>query len=474
MESPCPRCGCSPAPEADPADRGQLRLRLAQLNSLIASLSAEHERLLAQSDSIVYPVLSLPPEVVSLIFIRCIPSGSPVYPSPIEAPLLLTQICRQWREIAIDTPELWQSIALLDTRSVEVFNSWILRSGSLPLTFSLNCVDPIHAASLLDVCLPHVRRWQDVELALPAGVLRRLDDDFPLLMLRNISLLLRGPFSQDGNLTTTQPITMSNAPLLCSANVATYPDVALELPWTQLTSLTLGRLDPGDCFAILQRCPLLTTLDISITGAATEAESLPLLTLPLLESFTFPSDLSTALPRLRFPRLAHIHIRETVVFGAAHAGALQTLLTHVPAPVARLALTLKYPASPTLEHCLAAVPASLPTLALHCGNAATIAPLLAVLQRPGVLPALARLRIAGGRVFDGDYAEIAAMLRARLGTLHEFVLVVETYGRAEAARDVPRIRAMPRFRALAADGLRMRIEQPVYPVLTALDQGVGT
>ncbi|KAJ7314183.1 hypothetical protein DFH08DRAFT_638894, partial [Mycena albidolilacea] len=80
-----------------------------------------------------------PPEITSLIFAHCFlesPSSFP-QPSPLKAPLLLAQICCQWRDIAIASPELWQSTGLVDTRSVHVFETWLARSGNHPLNLSL-------------------------------------------------------------------------------------------------------------------------------------------------------------------------------------------------------------------------------------------------------------------------------------------------------------------------------------------------
>ncbi|KAF8146313.1 hypothetical protein K438DRAFT_2022894 [Mycena galopus ATCC 62051] len=59
-------------------------------------------------DSIVYPVLSLLPEITSHIFFQSLPEDT--RPSPRSAPLLPVQICRSWRIIALATPDLWQSI----------------------------------------------------------------------------------------------------------------------------------------------------------------------------------------------------------------------------------------------------------------------------------------------------------------------------------------------------------------------------
>ncbi|KAJ6597779.1 hypothetical protein DFH09DRAFT_84300 [Mycena vulgaris] len=458
----CARCGSFLETPADPInlDRDQLRHRLAQLTNLIDSLSAERQRLQAQSDAIVYPVLSLPPELTSIIFIHCIPtSGQLTCPSPIEGPLLLAQICRPWREIAINTPELWQSIALIDTRSVDVLKTWFSRSGNHPLNFSINCVDQIHAASLLDACMLHARRWQDVDFALPVRALKRLDGALQMPILRKLSLSLRGPFSREAGV-RVHPITTSDAPLLREATVNTYPDLSFDFPWTQLTSLTLGRMDTENYSAILKLCPHVVTLDISTTGSFTIPADPPLI-LASLESFTFPSDFCSTLHHLRLPKLSHIYIRETVSLDVDHANALQSLIHRSSSAIQRLSLLLKYPESKTLERCLAAVPPSIGTLELHCGNATKVAPILDVLQRPGVLPVLRTLSVDGGRVFDDDYEAMPIMLRTRCatssGALESFALLVETYGRTDAARDLPRIRAMPRFRALAADGLRIRI-----------------
>ncbi|KAJ7830478.1 hypothetical protein B0H13DRAFT_1503947, partial [Mycena leptocephala] len=49
----------------------------------------------------------LPVELWSKIFRCALPRDGRVHPSPKVAPLLLAQICRQWRAVALATPELW-------------------------------------------------------------------------------------------------------------------------------------------------------------------------------------------------------------------------------------------------------------------------------------------------------------------------------------------------------------------------------
>ncbi|KAJ6457004.1 hypothetical protein C8R47DRAFT_916465, partial [Mycena vitilis] len=55
----------------------------------------------------IYPVLTLPPEIIAQIFVACLPDHGRVRPSRDTAPILLAQICRQWRNIAISSSELW-------------------------------------------------------------------------------------------------------------------------------------------------------------------------------------------------------------------------------------------------------------------------------------------------------------------------------------------------------------------------------
>ncbi|KAJ7166780.1 hypothetical protein C8R46DRAFT_841325, partial [Mycena filopes] len=57
-------------------------------------------------DSTVYPILTIPVELTADIFVHCLPDTLAPASSTI-APMLLTRICRQWRNIACGTPKLW-------------------------------------------------------------------------------------------------------------------------------------------------------------------------------------------------------------------------------------------------------------------------------------------------------------------------------------------------------------------------------
>ncbi|KAJ7875737.1 hypothetical protein B0H14DRAFT_2267486, partial [Mycena olivaceomarginata] len=73
----------------------------------LAALEAKRRDLKMDLGQIVYPVLTLPPEITTRIFVESLPSHARVRPSPVTAPLLLAQICGDWRRIALSSCELW-------------------------------------------------------------------------------------------------------------------------------------------------------------------------------------------------------------------------------------------------------------------------------------------------------------------------------------------------------------------------------
>ncbi|TFK19311.1 hypothetical protein FA15DRAFT_601759 [Coprinopsis marcescibilis] len=56
------------------------------------------------------PVHKLPLDIVHIIFLFCLPSEHNPYICTSEAPMLLTHVCRRWREVAFEMPLLWANI----------------------------------------------------------------------------------------------------------------------------------------------------------------------------------------------------------------------------------------------------------------------------------------------------------------------------------------------------------------------------
>ncbi|KAJ7473247.1 hypothetical protein FB451DRAFT_1133777 [Mycena latifolia] len=127
---------------ADRAHIADIEAQILTLERAIGELRAEMQRTQERLDSYAYPVLTLPNETVSEIFVRFLP----VYPlcppqTGLLSPTVLTHICRKWREIALATPALWRAISIVDDidsdrtdgRQLHILESWLNRSGCLPL-----------------------------------------------------------------------------------------------------------------------------------------------------------------------------------------------------------------------------------------------------------------------------------------------------------------------------------------------------
>jgi hypothetical protein len=124
------------------------------LENSIAALRLEQARVqqeiaLAQKrlESYIYPVLTLPNEIVLEIFVHFLP----VYPecpplTGVLSPTSLTHICRLWRQIAISTPMLWRAVALTDDAVssqgvAHIIELWLERSRSVPLSIKIVLFD---------------------------------------------------------------------------------------------------------------------------------------------------------------------------------------------------------------------------------------------------------------------------------------------------------------------------------------------
>ncbi|KAJ7208723.1 hypothetical protein C8J57DRAFT_1021890, partial [Mycena rebaudengoi] len=98
----------------------------AHIWTLMRSFSparCERDDLQSRIDDYKYPILTLPVEVTSEIFINFLT----IYPLPprmagLLSPVLLGQICCKWRAAAFGTPRLWRAIDIqVDTRNQALF-----------------------------------------------------------------------------------------------------------------------------------------------------------------------------------------------------------------------------------------------------------------------------------------------------------------------------------------------------------------
>ncbi|KAJ7615359.1 hypothetical protein FB45DRAFT_719535, partial [Roridomyces roridus] len=88
----------------------QIRSQIAALESQLAVLHEQEQRVSTALDSIVYSVLgTFPLDITSEIFAHYLEVQDDAYTSR-PTPLTLASVCSQWRSIALASPRLWPAL----------------------------------------------------------------------------------------------------------------------------------------------------------------------------------------------------------------------------------------------------------------------------------------------------------------------------------------------------------------------------
>ncbi|KAJ7430431.1 hypothetical protein B0H11DRAFT_1627498, partial [Mycena galericulata] len=296
--------------------------QILDLNTAIQALRAEQDLIKGQLDDYKYPVLALPNEIVSEIFIHFLP----VYPlcppqTGLLSPTILTQICRKWREIALTTPALWRAIMLCDEnidyeQQVHTLEIWLSRSGSCPLSIQMEDFDSMPINMCIEAIAPHRARLEHAKLQMTPHGVHRIQGPMPLL--RQISIRL--PYES-----VPSHMEFRDVPRLRAATLWEAQFTNNLLPWSQLTSLTLVAKSPSECTPILKEtvnlvhCKLFTGEEVHIRQ--------PDISLPFLESLVFVQWFDDEDPAIHYldtfivPALRKLQIPETFL----SPGPIQTL-----------------------------------------------------------------------------------------------------------------------------------------------------
>ncbi|KAJ7176294.1 hypothetical protein C8R43DRAFT_556689 [Mycena crocata] len=269
------------------------RAELAQIETQIRAL--EHSLLLLRLrknvvekrlGSYIYPVLTLPNEITSEIFLQFLPVYPNCPPSTgLLSPTVLTHICRSWREIALATPALWRALSLVfgsqdSDRSRTLLIPWMERSQPLPLSIRTDFL-PTHSPQnrCIEPFISQRARWESLQLE-KVGADWEVADSLvrePMPSLRHLALSFCRP--------PRFLLRLADAPLLRSLSLR-YVFNAVVLPWAQLTHVTLFDICPDECAPILQQTLNLVhcELDLSFWFSTADDQLDIHILLPLLES----------------------------------------------------------------------------------------------------------------------------------------------------------------------------------------------
>jgi hypothetical protein len=196
---------------------------------------------------------AIPPEILAEIFIECLPKDEFLIPSANAAPMSVSQVCGQWRGVAVSTPKLWCSMKyVIQERDANaktaLFSTWLERSRNHPLQLSVS-FRRSHHPDVIDAIIRVSNRLESISFLLPASSWQ------PLTQIRgNLSRLRRI------SVNTSHPDTFrgkpflgfSEAPMLDRVDLG-FPASGIELPWSQITRATIRSQDVHECLRALRR-----------------------------------------------------------------------------------------------------------------------------------------------------------------------------------------------------------------------------
>lgn len=268
----------------------RLENEISRMRAILASLESEHAQLKKFVDShraILSPIKRIPPELLQEIFVRCLPTRNCVMDAT-EAPLLLTCICSEWRNIAISTSELWSSLHIVvPDRNwgaatnmllpvvIQSAKDWFARSGTHPLSVSL-FIDQDQQpqadefCSIIELLDSFLHRLQSIDLNVREEFLLQLGPrSVPLLQYIAIRIDHDSPrselslFSIFKETSSLRRITMKGPTSL---------NDTLSLPFDQLQTLNLEcEYEVNQMLDVLTRCRNLQKLSLITRSGADQA-----------------------------------------------------------------------------------------------------------------------------------------------------------------------------------------------------------
>ncbi|KAF7298721.1 F-box domain-containing protein [Mycena indigotica] len=258
-------------PTLSPSEINSLRKEAGIIDQTIGTLEKQLLQLKSRRNSIhvklsslVYPVNTLPVEVLCHIFRETVSSS---ILSEVNATLLsITAVCQMWRSVAIADPHLWTKTCYILRAPIAnyhdpLFYHFLKRTQGLPIVVyidergSAECSLP---PALFDSC----RQWTEADLS----DADRDGHDFRSFRLRSPDTVLELPnltkLTLDIDTSTQYHVyqTFSNAPRLRELAIS-YPNLVLNLgfPVHQLQKLTI--LHSTSCRQVLFLLPHLRVLE---------------------------------------------------------------------------------------------------------------------------------------------------------------------------------------------------------------------
>ncbi|KAJ7151822.1 hypothetical protein C8R43DRAFT_1004451 [Mycena crocata] len=395
-----------------------LEQQIASVESQMALLHAAREEVLHDLADITYPVLELPPEIISEIFLLCLlPNG---YASR-HTPLVLASICRLWRAVALSTCRLWTQLNFgwrpNPTAVVNRLECWILRAGGIPVDLEIHLPPSPspESDSILRSVAQYSSRWGKLEFHSRGSITFPADEAGPFPALKSLSLRPGGLITIPG---------LCGSPLLREVRLEGVELVnwRSSLPWAQLTKLELWYHTVAECVDMLAHTPdleiLIFTTEASDPGFPPNAPEPSPCTLPRLHTLQIGLESSPELMEyLITPSLANLRLDWLTIECSEH---MRGLITRSGCSLRTLVLWVYYPDLAPIFDCLLNAPPlhelQLTWLGARTEDYTSLFKFL--FDWPSVLPALEAFTIHDCQI-NIDVVPLVRMLVARMEGVDE-------------------------------------------------------
>ena len=188
--------------------------------------------------SLLSCIRRIPQEILSDIFVRCLPLETYIEPDAKTAPLVLMGVCREWRRVALKTPKLWCSLLIRHQgkqQHMDLNHHWLARAKGCPLSVSIGTRMPKIPLQLMSLLLPYTNRTTRLHIISESPItLQVLLGDVPMLE----HLTVEGTRIWGSKIAIAQP-----EPRLCSLSINrvtldSYTVLsAFDLAWAHLKQL---------------------------------------------------------------------------------------------------------------------------------------------------------------------------------------------------------------------------------------------
>ncbi|KAG1747983.1 uncharacterized protein EDB91DRAFT_52837 [Suillus paluster] len=260
---------------------------ISGLETVMDGIKNLHQQLVEKKDRItrsmnvhkgfISSLWRLPTEIVSQIFDHCLPDDSCLLsPTMSHAPVLLTKICRRWREFAVGTPRLWCRLYVYDTsdwqRAAVCYDSWLKRSRGCPLSLELDRYAN-DLTKLRRLFQPYVNQISSLSIHLylyeekkTEILLKDLPKDLPALsevtIITNFERITPSTAQSISQLPSTLrslKVTGSSFRVFDAEHLSSFDPV-----WARVADVEIAVHHPNAFLHLLKLCPNLTSLKVRV------------------------------------------------------------------------------------------------------------------------------------------------------------------------------------------------------------------